>query len=121
MKLSIAATILFGITSVGCTVSEPDAASSKVESPTPIVESSPVKFPSIDPTKPNFDLAENLTYEELKDISDQVRTRCDGSKLSDLACLTLSNRELRAASIARWKADGKKWIIRDKSSPLYQK
>jgi hypothetical protein len=121
MKLSIAASILFCIASVGCTVSDSNPASSRVETPTPVVQYSPIKVPSIDPTKPDFDLAENLTYEELKDISDRVRAKCDRSKLSDLACMTLSNREMRAASIARWKADGEKWIIRDKSSPLYQK
>jgi hypothetical protein len=123
MKTSIAAPLLFAVTIIGCTPANPNAAPpANMDSLVPPVkQSSPVMQPSIDPTKPDFDLAENVTYEELKDISDRIRTECDRRKLSDLACLTLSNQKLRAASIARWNADGKKWTIRDTSSPLYRR
>jgi hypothetical protein len=120
MKLSIAATFLLAVISVGCTPANSSAPVTEPSIP-PVMQPSPIALPSIDPTKPDFDLAENLTYEELKDISDRVRSECARRKLSDSACLTLSNQKLRAASIARWNADGKKWIIRDTSSPLYRK
>ena len=35
--------------------------------------------------------------------------------------ITLSKQKLHAASVARWQADGKKWIVRDTTSPLYRK
>src|SRR5260370_18579727 len=123
MKLSIAATFLLAVISIGCTPAAPNPAPpANVESLIPpVTQPSPVLRPSIDPTKPDFDLAENLTYEELKDISDRVRSECERRKLSDRACLTLSNHQLRAASIARWNAHGRKWIILATSAPLYRK
>jgi hypothetical protein len=80
-----------------------------------------ITTPSIDPAKPDFDLGENLTYDELKAISDRVMAEKARRKLSDRAALELSNKEIRRASMARWQRDGKTWIIRDKSSPLYKK
>jgi hypothetical protein len=75
----------------------------------------------VDPSKPDFDLGENLTYEELKAISDRVLAEKAHRGLSDMAALELSNREIRKASIARWRQDHKTWIIRDESSPLFKK
>lgn len=121
MKLLVIVTVNLALFSLACAPAANTSSSPTVASTASVAQPSPIGLPSIDPTKPDFQLAENLTYEELKDISERVRSECDRRKLSDLACLTLSNQRLRAASVARWKADGKKWIIRDATSPLYPK
>jgi hypothetical protein len=81
-------------------------------SSTPYVYATPAGKPS-PPASPAFELGENLREEELKSISDRVNNECARRNLSDLACIELSHREIRKASVAQWQRDGKTWIIRN--------
>jgi hypothetical protein len=74
--------------------------------PAPAGKPSPV-------ASPVFELGENLYEEELRSISDRVNNECARRNLSDLACIELSQREIRQASVAQWRRDGKTWIVRN--------
>ena len=120
LTLVIASLALAGLS---CTPGNPSARERETPIDTlvpPVAQPSPTAVPNYS-IKIDFDLAENLTSDELKDISDRVRSECDRRKLTDFACRTLSKQKLHAASVARWQADGKKWIVRDATSLLYRK
>lgn len=55
---------------IACAPAANPSPSLAVTSNGPASQASPIVLLSIDPTKPDFELAENLTYDELKDISE---------------------------------------------------
>ena len=121
MKLLTLVTAGLALAGLSCTPGNPSARETPIETLIPpVAQPSPTVVPNYS-IKIDFDLAENLTSDELKDIRDRVRSECDRRKLSDFGCRMLSKQKLHAASVARWQADGKKWIVRDTMSPLYRK